>query len=80
MDCLKQGGKYVLALSVTSSCHMGSRACRLTHECTCAYKRIMLAAFNGMRLREANYRSLWSIYLSLLWGTSIWSRDDVSAR
>lgn len=54
--------------------HAGSQ-----HVCTCAYKRIMLTAFNGMRLREANCWSLWSIYLSLLWGTSIWSRDDVSA-
>lgn len=80
MDCLKLGGKCLLALSVTSGCHVGSRTCRLTPECTCAYKRIMLAAFNGMGLREANCRTLWSIYLSLVWGTSIWSRDDVSAR
>lgn len=70
----------MLALSLSSDCHMGSRTCRLTHECTCAHKRIMLAAFDGMRLREANCWSLWNVFLSLLWGTSIWSRDDVSAR
>lgn len=30
IDCLKQDGKCLLALSVTSGCHMGSRTCRLT--------------------------------------------------
>lgn len=63
----------MLALSLSSDCHMGSRTCRLTHECTMCtqHKRIMLAAFDGMRLREANCWSFWNVFLSLLWGTSI---------
>lgn len=69
--CLQQGGKHMLALSLTSSCHVRSMVCPFTREFTSACKRIMLATFSGIRLREENCSdSLWNIELSLLVGNN----------